>query len=312
MDTRQETRSFGTAIDRQLRTWEIDPASFDAMARIFSRNLAREYDRGSLGSAGSAHRGWKAIGWLDPAIVWWVLRGSRIGSPRPGPLDPRFRDIRPSHTTCVPSVGLEAWASDVVARLGENVDGLDDDTAGPTVAGPTDLDVIGLLRDAEWCLDASWPEERRLVGCLVRSLICIDAGPLRSGSDLIAFGAIFVNPRKVRSTLDLVEVLLHETAHHELFLRNVFTPYLKNPKELTHHPLRPDARPMAGALHAAVALGRMAMGLRKVAETWPSTDVDARATRCKALLATTMNALEAAEWTVEGQAFYESIREWAA
>jgi hypothetical protein len=314
MNSGQGGRSFGPAIDRQLRTWEIRPASFDAMAKLFCRNLARAYDRASRESAGSSECiGSERIEWLDPATVWWVLRGSRIGSPLPHRLEPsRFREERPAATACVVGDRPETWAADVVARLGGEVDGLDYGAVGPTAGDFNELDVSGRLREAEWCLESSWPEERRLVGCLVRSLVCVEAGLLRSGSDLLAFGAIFINPRKVRSTLDLLEVLLHETAHHELFLRNVFVPYLKNPRTLAHHSLRPDARPLAGVLHATVALGRMVMGLQKVAETEFLTDVDARVSRCKTLLKSTMKALEAAEWTVEGEAFYDSMREWAA
>jgi hypothetical protein len=315
MDSSNSGQSFGAAIDRQLRSWEIQPASFDAMAKIFSRNLARAFDRASRELAGHPERiGWERVEWLDPATVWWVLRGSRMGRPFPDPPAlSRFREERPAATTCVVGHGPDSWASDVVARLGSDLDGLEYGVAEPTVSSSLkELDVLGRLREAEWRLESSWPEERRLVGCLIRSLICVDGGLLRSGSDVLAFGAIFVNPRKVRSTIDLLEVLLHETAHHELFLRNVFAPYLRNPRALAYHSLRTDPRPMEGVLHAAVALGRMVMGLQKVAETEHSREVESRVSCCRTRFKSTMKALDAAEWTVEGKAFYDSMREWAA
>jgi HEXXH motif-containing protein len=61
----------------------------------------------------------------------------------------------------------------------------------------------------------------------------------------------------------MFELILHESAHHALALREQFTRFLDNPEEVGTHALRPDPRPLRGVLHAAFVMCRIAEGLRR-------------------------------------------------
>ncbi|GHF63634.1 hypothetical protein GCM10018790_46890 [Kitasatospora xanthocidica] len=171
---------------------------------------------------------------------------------------------------------------------------------------------IATLEAARQTLRRVWPEAALETDLLIRVIVYVRGGAFRSATLRPTFGAVYLGTSSVESPAAAFEALLHETGHHALYLRNFFETYVTNGDVLVSHPLRPDPRPVSGAVHAAHVLARMAHGLARWSAE-PDAPPEAAARRDDALrrLRGTVEALEpAAEWTDRGRAWFDDLLRW--
>ncbi|MFF9351524.1 aKG-HExxH-type peptide beta-hydroxylase [Streptomyces sp. NPDC014734] len=171
---------------------------------------------------------------------------------------------------------------------------------------------IAHLEAARETLRRVWPEAALETDLLIRAIVYVEGGAFRSATLRQTFGAVYLGASSVESTPAAFEALLHETGHHALYLRNFFVTYVTNGDVMISHPLRPDPRPVTGAVHAAHVLARMAHGLtRWAAEPTAPPEVTARRDDALRRLRGTIEALEpAAEWTAEGRRYFDDLLRW--
>ena len=179
-----------------------------------------------------------------------------------------------------------------------------------TALPPSIRDAVDRSRQA---LAAAWPAAWAEHNRLVQTLVFTDA-PLRSATCARTFGAIFVSTEETAEALRMFEVLVHESAHHALSLRERFTTFVDNPDDTASHPLRPDPRPLHGVLHAAFVLARLVTAVeRYLRDAGTSRLLDAA--RCRDRLAELREQLVAvlavlddrARWTADGARLRTSL-----
>ncbi|MFD9484379.1 HEXXH motif-containing putative peptide modification protein [Streptomyces sp. NPDC059991] len=171
---------------------------------------------------------------------------------------------------------------------------------------------IAHLEDARETLRRVWPEAALEMDLLIRAIVYVQGGAFRSGTLRQTFGAIYLGTASVESTPAAFEALLHETGHHALYLRNHFETFVTNGDAMVSHALRPDPRPVAGAVHAAHVLARMTYGLARWAgEPAAPPEVSERRDQALRRLKETIAALEpVAEWTERGRLYFDDLLKW--
>jgi HEXXH motif-containing protein len=121
------------------------------------------------------------------------------------------------------------------------------------------------LAEAEALLAAGAPEIAGEIAELVRQTIIVQSRPTADyplifdgASTFYLWGAIFLNIDRLPTRVALAEALVHEVGHCHLFGITLGAPLVENPaNERYDSPLREDARPMDGVVHAAYVLARM-------------------------------------------------------
>ncbi|WKX73973.1 HEXXH motif-containing putative peptide modification protein [Streptomyces sp. XD-27] len=185
-------------------------------------------------------------------------------------------------------------------------------------AGDADFGTPGMqkgiehLEAARETLRRVWPEAALEADLLIRVIVYVQGGAFRSGTLRQTFGAIYLGTSSVESTPAAFEALLHETGHHALYLRNQFETFVTNGDAMVSHPLRPDPRPVAGAVHAAHVLARMAFGLTRWSrEPTAPPEVSERRDDALRRLRGTIEALEpVADWTDRGRLYFDDLLTW--
>ncbi len=139
-------------------------------------------------------------------------------------------------------------------------------------------------------------------------------GPLRSATIQSTFGVVYAEVEEAGDPLRMYELLLHESAHHSLALREQFTRFIDNPDTLGSHALRPDPRPLRGVLHAAFVMCRMAEGISRYLDLHASGGpldggaVEERLAFAQESLRAALAVLDgSAQWTGDGLALRESM-----
>jgi len=145
----------------------------------------------------------------------------------------------------------------------------------PALAGPPPpalfADCEGRLDAAFALLDAGFPELAGEVRALLRDIV-VAAGPedpsaptFDGASTYMLWGAILLNARGQTSVLDTAQALAHESGHNLLFGLCADGSLVENPdEELFASPLRIDARPMDGVVHATYVIARMHQTLTRL------------------------------------------------
>jgi HEXXH motif-containing protein len=113
-------------------------------------------------------------------------------------------------------------------------------------------------------LDAGFPAMADEIRTLLREIV-IAAGPedplaptFDGASTYMLWGAILLNARGQSNVLDTAQALAHESGHNILFGLCSDGPLVDNPDDdLFSSPLRTDARPMDGVVHATYVVARM-------------------------------------------------------
>lgn len=206
--------------------------------------------------------------------------------PQPGWLDPALLVLRAAVAAAVP-----ASATAEIAPVAP-------------VAWPTVCEAVDLVADV-------WPEAAIEMRLLVREIVFLSPGWLRSCTVASAFGAVFLCPRPDWTSLEVFELLLHETAHIALDVKTSMLPFLEGNTALASSPLRDDPRPLPAVLHAAFVLARVLCGLRRLARFHPGQFGDRPvrlAETFRRSLSEACQSLEAtASWTTAGRHLFADI-----
>lgn len=173
--------------------------------------------------------------------------------------------------------------------------------------------VATALELARQALRSAWPEAWDEHNTLVHYLVFAQ-GPLRSATIQSTFGVVYAEVEEAGDPLRMYELLLHESAHHSLALREQFTRFIDNPDTLGSHALRPDPRPLRGVLHAAFVMCRMAEGISRYLDLHASGGpldggaVEERLAFAQESLRAALAVLDgSAQWTGDGLALRESM-----
>ncbi len=134
-------------------------------------------------------------------------------------------------------------------------------------------------------LDEGVPELAREIRDLVREIVLVQDGGETEGrsfdgaSTFYLWGAVLLNVDKA-TRLDLAQQIAHEAGHLLLFGLIMGQPLTENDlEERFTSPLRRDARPMEGVVHAAYVLARMSYTLARLLQSGllsPKEEADAR------------------------------------
>lgn len=94
---------------------------------------------------------------------------------------------------------------------------------------------------------------------LVSELLILKTDSLKAGSSFDIFGMIYINAANAsQSVINMVDLLIHETAHFYLHSLSVDDPLVLNDyEERFFSPIRGSNRPMIGIYHAAFVLFRV-------------------------------------------------------
>lgn len=166
-------------------------------------------------------------------------------------------------------------------------------------------------------LDDGAPELAAELRALFREVVLVDESGWRPGAQGIAgsssfylWGAPFINIAAPPDRLALAEAMVHEAGHHWLFGLTMGGRAVLNDRETRYpSPLRQDARPMEGLVHAAYVIARMSLCMAQLL----TSDALAAAERADAQLRQRRNAsfFAAAEATISAHAEF-SVAGWAA
>ncbi|MET7919222.1 HEXXH motif-containing putative peptide modification protein [Streptomyces avermitilis] len=255
---------------------------------------------------------------LHPGLVWAATRtptGSGADPARVAELVralagaglmPPLEHLTPDGSSSLPD--WCRWGTDQLLADIRRTSGTGDADFG----APDLTEGIAHLEAARQTLRRVWPEAALETDLLIRVIVYVQGGAFRSATLRQTFGAVYLGTSSVESTPAAFEALLHETGHHALYLRNFFAAFVTNGDVMISHPLRPDPRPVTGAVHAAHVLARMAYGLtRWAAEPAAPPEVTARRDDALRRLRGTIEALEpAAEWTDEGRRYFDGLLQW--
>lgn len=130
---------------------------------------------------------------------------------------------------------------------------------------------VPLLQCAFDLVGASWPSAKIELEVYVREVVLVSGRWFRSSSISSAFGAVFLLPRSEWNPVHYADLLLHECAHHALYVKESLVRFLDNPDEYATGSLRDDARPIRNLMHALFVLARVLFGLRSIAMIAPVT-----------------------------------------
>ncbi len=117
-----------------------------------------------------------------------------------------------------------------------------------------------LINKALSLIQRTWLEAYTSTISTFELLILLDKVSFRSGSTARAYGAVFLGmPFRAFSEGEAATALVHELAHHELFLVNLLDRLVVESQDnrLEYAPLQGVQRPPIGRLHSLYALFRM-------------------------------------------------------
>ncbi|MEU1534977.1 aKG-HExxH-type peptide beta-hydroxylase [Streptomyces fagopyri] len=296
----------------QVRSIGIDASRTERLAAIYHRSLARR----AAGRVDATER--RRIEdlvprtrRLAPAAVHFLYKGSTADT------DPaevvRWLDEAgaPQPTEVYSGPRNPLWLRDGLQEVLRSLDWGEEEVGSVVTDLPDDVRVS--LRLARQALSASWADAWTEHNTLVQYLV-FTRGPLRSATIQSTYGVVYAELDEASDPLRMFELLLHESAHHALALREQFTRFLDNPDAIGAHALRPDARPLRGVLHAAFVMCRLAEGLSRYLSVHPSggpldgCPVQERRRFALDSLREALNVLDStARWTGDGHTLRASM-----
>ena len=300
----------------QVTTFDIDSQRTARLAAVYYRSLAERLWSLSPELSAELPAGPRQVRWMHPRTVFATMT---IGTSRqPSEFCPRkaeYPDLFDPRAT-MPKVELfskvdESWCRD---SLGKLVGARSEVGANQ----PIQL-VSNLSADCQQNFDSAvevlyrvWPEAAVEFCLLIRCMVYVDGHEFGSATLPDTFGAIYADTAELNSVPSAFEMILHETAHHSLCVKNAFERFVLNESDLVSHPLRTDPRPIEGTLHAALVLTRITSGLSRWCRE-PSAPDEARLDLADmtAKLAATLDVLdERTEWTPAGSKFFATLLAW--
>jgi hypothetical protein len=300
----------------QVTTFEIDPQRTARLAAVYYRSLARRLWSKLPELSAERPDGARQVRWMHPRTVFAALT---LGTDR-GPAE--FRLNRPEYPelfepeSAVPKVTLftgieETWCRDSLGRL---TGARSEVGANQPIRLVSELPA-GLRQnfdDAIEVLFRVWPEAAVEFCLLIRCMVYVEGLEFGSATLPETFGAIYADTAELKSVPSAFEMLLHETAHHSLCVKNSYERFVLNELDLVSHPLRTDPRPIEGTLHAALVLTRITSGLTRWCRE-PGVPDEARLDLADmtAKLAATLDVLEEkTQWTPAGAEFFATLQAW--
>lgn len=163
-------------------------------------------------------------------------------------------------------------------------------------------------------LKTVWPEVYELTRGLISYVVWFTSPTYWSSTQGLSFGAIYVGPRANWNMLHYYETLLHEGGHLHLMIKEMYSPFVKNPLAKLKSPLRDDLRPVRGVFHACFVLSRMAEGMHRIStlDTPFKLDALSMAKLNTERLNRGLSSLNAvADYTPAGKELVDSINEVA-
>ncbi len=140
---------------------------------------------------------------------------------------------------------------------------------------------------------------------------------LSGASSFFLWGAAFIKFSGTPDRLALAEAVVHESAHMLLFGFTAGAPLVTNPPQERHaSPLREDARPMDGLVHAAYVLARITLFYTQLLQSGHLSDHEAStaaaaATQCREQFNQADKVIARhAIFTEPGAAAYNAARSW--
>lgn len=111
---------------------------------------------------------------------------------------------------------------------------------------------------------------------LIKNYIIVDSNRILYGSSFNLFGLIILKAfEKEQTIVDVIDIVVHEAAHHHIFALSVFDPLVLNsPEELFKSPFRKDPRPMMGIYHATFVLARVMYMFSKILKSEKEVQID--------------------------------------
>ncbi|WP_405725286.1 HEXXH motif-containing putative peptide modification protein [Streptomyces sp. NBC_01537] len=290
----------------QVRSVGIDTGATGRLAATYHRSLARRAVN-QIEEAQRLHMDdlVRHTRRLAPATVYSVYKGT----PGTDPAETARRlqaaaELAPTAVYDGPHDPL--WLRDGLQEVLRSLNWGEEEVG--TVVTELPHQVSTALELARQALRVSWPQAWAEHNTLVHYLVFAQ-GPLRSATIQSTFGVVYAEVEEAADPLRMYELLLHESAHHALALREQFTRFLDNPDTIGTHALRPDPRPLRGVLHAAFVMCRMAEGISRYRQSHPSggpLDGCPLAERGKFAMDSLREALnvldESAQWTDDGRA----------
>jgi hypothetical protein len=243
----------------------IDTGAAARLAAIFHRSLARRaVGRVEAALQVEAEDCVRRSRRLSPAAVHSLYRGSSTS-------DETMSWLQDASATAPAEVytgtGDLPWLRDGLQEALRSL-GWGDENVGKVVA-VLPFEVERSLDLARQALRSAWPEAWAEHNSLVQYLVFVQ-GPVRSATVQSTFGAVYAEVEEASDPLRMYELLLHESAHHALALREQFTSFIGNPDAVASHALRNDPRPLRGVLHAAFVMCRMLSGFNRYLAAHPS------------------------------------------
>lgn len=160
-------------------------------------------------------------------------------------------------------------------------------------------------------IELAWPEGYLQIVDCIHSIDIIERPALRSSIARSAFGAIFLSLKSEYSTLEIADLITHETAHTALSIKQGFLDFVTNPDDMCLSPFRDSMRPIDGVLHSVFVLSRVINLRRRCKKHEISGDLERSlpdiARYEKMLLDGIKSLLDVAELTPSGHALLESI-----
>lgn len=244
-----------------VATWRIDEAAARCAAVAYGRALNRRL-ASAAGDDTTERLAAKAT-WSVPEQAWLLAHSLGDGSLDEGDTGRacalvEYVATRPRPATRLVVDPEARWVAEAVAEIEGDLRAVGTDCS--LRAGSVDLAGDRSTLDAALALlGRCWPEAAMECDLLVREVVPVTGRGLANSSLPKAFGAVFV--ASGRGLVETFDALVHETGHHSLIVKTAFAPHLANGNDLAASPLRSDARPLLGTLHAVFVLVRVATAL---------------------------------------------------
>ena len=127
-----------------------------------------------------------------------------------------------------------------------------------------DASYVTLIEQALELIISHWPDAHNEVFSLIRGIARIRSSSIDNFSDPKLFGLIHLRIDQDKDPLDYAIDLIHEAAHHALFIESATDQILRDPSQRLYSAIRKSYRPAIGVYHGAVATGRMLEFLRRI------------------------------------------------
>jgi len=202
--------------------------------------------------------------WAGPEHAWAAYLLSRGEAGALNGVDALLADAtgprRPLRT--------DAWSRRPI-WLTPSLRAMADDVGCLVPAAPQDRvpsDAESRVNDALALLQNAWPDYWSESQQLVFDIVPIAGLRITSTTLPRAFGAIFVRVEHETTVLDVLDSIVHEQAHHRLFVGTACHPPMSDPGRMGYSPLRKVERPAIMVVHATFVSARLAELFRRASE----------------------------------------------